>query len=147
MSPNNAAVKQSPQGMVMDLAHTPTDTDTTLAFNSVESNTNPTELMELPKDAQRYIQRSKWKTVIEAELQDLIGQATKIREQMSSAKTQTKRQYFDKKFKKINAAVMQMVVSLQRLEHLEQEQQLKEQQAEASVPNITDVEVLNVDAV
>lgn len=65
---------------------------------------------------QRALDRlSTWEGAVEIELQDLITQAAKIRQEMNDSKTPTKRKYFDKKFKKITGEVMQMITTLDRL--------------------------------
>lgn len=58
---------------------------------------------------------STWEGAVELELQDLITQAAKIRQEMNASKTPTKRKYFDKKFKKVTSDVMQMITTLDRL--------------------------------
>ena len=56
-----------------------------------------------------------WQVAAETELQDLVQQAASIRTNITSAKTQAKKQYFEKKFKKVQADVMRMLVTLERL--------------------------------
>lgn len=50
-----------------------------------------------------------WRQSIDAELQDLITTAAAIRQEISTAKTETKRKYFSKKFKKISDQVVQLL--------------------------------------
>jgi hypothetical protein len=59
---------------------------------------------------------SQWRGAVEQEMQALITQAAQIRQQSNTAKTSTKRIYFNKKFKKISAEVMQMVAAMQRID-------------------------------
>lgn len=64
-------------------------------------------------------QRSdQWKAAVEAELQDLITEASIIRKEISTAKTNTKKKYFEKKFKKVNQEVRQMVAALHRIQQV-----------------------------
>lgn len=64
---------------------------------------------------------TQWKEAVQSELQHLITEAADIRKQISTAKTATKRQYFEKKFAKVKPQVMQMVAALQKLETAEAE--------------------------
>jgi hypothetical protein len=48
----------------------------------------------------------------------LISEAATLRQTMSSAKTQPKKQYFGKKFQKVNAEVMQIVDMLSKMEYI-----------------------------
>lgn len=50
-----------------------------------------------------------WRQSIDAELQDLITTAAAIRQEITTAKTEVKRKYFSKKFKKISDQVMQLL--------------------------------------
>lgn len=59
---------------------------------------------------------SQWTNAVEYELQGLITQAATIRKEISSAKTTAKKAYFQKKFKKLQPQVMQMVAALQQLQ-------------------------------
>lgn len=56
-----------------------------------------------------------WQAAAEAELHDLVQQAAHIRTNITSAKTQTKKQYFEKKFKKVQLDVMRMLTTLERV--------------------------------
>lgn len=58
---------------------------------------------------------AQWTNAVEFELQDLIKQAAAIRQEISGAKTATKKAYFQKKFKKLQPQVLQMVAALQQL--------------------------------
>lgn len=64
-------------------------------------------------EAQR---RAQWKGAVEQELQVLVREAADIRGKITSAKTNTKKVYYNKKFKAVQQKVMQMVAALQRLE-------------------------------
>lgn len=57
-----------------------------------------------------------WTAAINAELQSLITEAASIRQNISTAKTQTKRNYYQKKFNKVSVQVRQMVAALQRVQ-------------------------------
>jgi hypothetical protein len=57
-----------------------------------------------------------WSKAIEAELQDLVVQASLLRKEISGAKTNTKKKYYEKKFAKVSAQVRQMVTALQQVE-------------------------------
>lgn len=56
-----------------------------------------------------------WQSAAEAELQDLVQAAAHIRHNITTAKTQVKKQYFEKKFKKVQTDVMRMLTTLERL--------------------------------
>jgi flagellar basal body rod protein FlgB len=56
-----------------------------------------------------------WKQAVEQELQDLLQQASSIRQNITNSKTPTKKAYYAKKFKKVQREVMSMVVTKQRL--------------------------------
>lgn len=56
-----------------------------------------------------------WQSAASAELNDLVHAAATIRMNITTAKTQAKKQYFEKKFKKVQADVMRMLVTLERL--------------------------------
>lgn len=58
------------------------------------------------------------KQSIEAELQTAIAEATRIRKMISTAKTDYKRKFYDKKFSKINAGVRENVLALQQIQYL-----------------------------
>lgn len=60
-------------------------------------------------------QDSRLMQVIHAELQDLITQAADIRKQITTAKTTTKKKYFEKKFAKISTDVRQMIAAMDQL--------------------------------
>jgi hypothetical protein len=62
------------------------------------------------------LRRQQWKSAIEQELQDLVTKAALIRDEINGAKTEYKKQYFHKKFTKIQQQVMQMVAALQRIQ-------------------------------
>lgn len=57
-----------------------------------------------------------WHSVVQAELQSLVKQASAIRKNIDGAKTDYKKQYFKKKFEKCTKEVLSMVATLQRLE-------------------------------
>lgn len=68
------------------------------------------------------LRKQEWKRAVEAELQPLIIEAARLRGIITSAKTQTKRNFYQKKFNKIHATVLQYVDLIQKLEatmHLE----------------------------
>lgn len=58
------------------------------------------------------------KQSIEAKLQTAIAEATRVRKMMSTAKTDYKRKFYDKKFAKINAGVRENVLALQQIQYL-----------------------------
>ena len=64
-----------------------------------------------------------WQQTVEQELQELVTTAAQLRQTITSAKTATKKQYFEKKFKKVQHDVMSMLVTLQRLKEMTIEQQ------------------------
>lgn len=59
--------------------------------------------------------KQQWRTAIEAELQSLIKNAAQIRTKITTAKTKYKKEFYTKKFDKINAQVRQYLGALQRL--------------------------------
>lgn len=50
-----------------------------------------------------------WRQTIDAELQSTITEAASLRQKISEAKTDVKRKYYNKKFKKISDQVMQLL--------------------------------------
>ena len=76
---------------------------------------NPAEV-EMARMAQ-------WKGAIQMELQELVGQAADMRKKINEAKTQYKKDYYNKKFLKTQTKVMQMVAALQRIEQQEKSSQ------------------------
>ena len=79
-----------------------------------------------------------WRGAVEQELQALIGEASRIRKEIDSAKTSVKKQYFQKKFKKITTQVMQMLTALERV---------KAQQAEVKKAVEQPTEAVNAEPV
>lgn len=71
------------------------------------------EAMRVNAAAER---KAQWKGAIEQELQSLVNEAAGIREKITTAKTQYKKEFYSKKFSKVQSRVMQMLVALQRLE-------------------------------
>jgi hypothetical protein len=68
-----------------------------------------------PKTSAAEARLDTWQQAATAELQDLVQVAANIRTNITTAKTQTKKQYFEKKFKKVQADVMRMLITLERL--------------------------------
>lgn len=60
--------------------------------------------------------RAQWKAAIEAELQETVQQAAAIRQKITTAKTNYKKQFYGKKFTKVQGKVMQMLSALQRFQ-------------------------------
>lgn len=60
--------------------------------------------------------RAQWKGAIQQELQVCVQQAAEIRKKITDAKTKYKKEFYGKKFAKIQSKVMQMIAALQRLE-------------------------------
>lgn len=75
--------------------------------------------------------RALWRGAVEQELQSLVQEASQIRKAITESKTLTKKTYFNKKFKKCQAQVLQMVGTLQRLQSTEAPAQI--------VPNDTSI--------
>lgn len=61
------------------------------------------------------IRLSEWKGMVEQELQQRMVIAAEIRKTMNEAKTSTKRNYFGKKFRKINDEIYRHVSALQSI--------------------------------
>jgi hypothetical protein len=72
--------------------------------------------------------RAQWKGAVEQELQACVQEAAGIRQKIATAKTRYKKEFYGKKFAKIQSKVMQMVAALQRL------QMQEAQAAKASEP-------------
>jgi len=82
---------------------------------------NQTIKYDLPTRAdEEAIRRSQWKHAVEQELQILVSQASVLREKINTAKTNYKKQFYGKKFSKVQTQVMQMVAALQRFQANEQ---------------------------
>lgn len=50
-----------------------------------------------------------WRATIDAELQQSINEAASLRQKISDSKTEVKRKYYNKKFKKVSDTVMQLI--------------------------------------
>lgn len=50
-----------------------------------------------------------WRDTIDDELQDAITTASQLRQKISESKTQVKRDYYNKKFRKVSDTVMQLL--------------------------------------
>lgn len=50
-----------------------------------------------------------WRATIDAELQQSITEAANLRQKISESKTDVKRKYYNKKFKKVSDTVMQLL--------------------------------------
>lgn len=57
-----------------------------------------------------------WRKTVQVELQDLMQQASALRHTIDTAKTETKKRLYRKKFKKVTDQVLQMLAALQRLD-------------------------------
>ncbi len=60
--------------------------------------------------------RAQWKGAIEQELQATVQEAADVRKKITEAKTSYKKQFYGKKFSKMQSKVMQMVSALQQFE-------------------------------
>jgi hypothetical protein len=60
--------------------------------------------------------RAQWRGAVEQELQLCVQEAAGIRKKITDAKTKYKKEFYQKKFTKIQTKVMQMVAALQRLQ-------------------------------
>lgn len=59
---------------------------------------------------------NEWDSAINAELQDLITTASNYRQAISSAKTGTKRAFYEKKFKKVQTQIIQMLTAKNQIQ-------------------------------
>lgn len=72
---------------------------------------------DLPTRAdEEAMRRAQWRQAVEQELQILVSQASVLREKINTAKTNYKKQFYGKKFSKVQTQVMQMVAALQRFQ-------------------------------
>lgn len=60
--------------------------------------------------------QTQWSNMIQASLQSLVTEASNIRKKLNESKTSTKKQYYEKKFAKVQREVLQMVGALQRMQ-------------------------------
>ena len=58
------------------------------------------------------------KQSIEAKLQQLITEASRVRNMSSTAKTDYKRKFYEKKFTRVNKEVREQVLALQQIQYL-----------------------------
>ena len=63
----------------------------------------------------KQIRMSEWTKTIEDELQQRLVKASELRQIINTSKTSTKREYYTKKFAKVNKEVYRMVAMLQKL--------------------------------
>lgn len=61
------------------------------------------------------IRVSEWKATVEREIQERLVSATELRTTINEAKTDVKRTYYNKKFKKINDEIYRLVSTLQAI--------------------------------
>ena len=66
----------------------------------------------------KHVRLREIKSTIESKLQQLIAEASHIRQQITASKTDYKRKYFEKKFSKVNKSVRESVLALQQIQHL-----------------------------
>lgn len=59
------------------------------------------------------------KSGVEARLQSLITTATALRKTMAESKTHVKKKYYERKFKRVNAEVLQLASMLEQFSALE----------------------------
>jgi hypothetical protein len=59
-----------------------------------------------------------WTSMMEQDLQQLVSHAAEIQQKINSAKTATKRKYYEQKFKKTRNDVMSSLATLQRLREM-----------------------------
>lgn len=78
------------------------------------------------------------KQSIEAKLQVAITEATRVRKMMTTAKTDCKHKFYDKKFSKINTGVRENVLALQQIQHLISKNTGEVDAADASSPSTED---------
>ena len=82
------------------------------------------------------IRRKEWINALQAGLQEQVQKAADIRKKIVEAKTKTKKEYYQKKFNKVQPKVMEMVAMLQRLQAQDKAPPKKEEKhAEEQVPN------------
>jgi hypothetical protein len=74
---------------------------------SGETSENRTEIKKM--------RMSEWKAMVEDELQKRMALAADIRKIMTEAKTSTKREYYAKKFKKLQGEIYRLLTALQSL--------------------------------
>lgn len=63
------------------------------------------------------------------EIQELLTEAVSLRETINSAKTQTKRAFYEKKFNAVKQRILQMTVAHERLKKHEQELSAHQEEA------------------
>jgi hypothetical protein len=67
------------------------------------------------KSEMKKMRMSEWKAMVETELQQRMTVAADIRKIMTESKTSTKRDYYGKKFKKLQGEIYRLVSALQKL--------------------------------
>ncbi len=77
---------------------------------------NDIQLSNASVDSLTSYRSNQWQSALNGELQHLIEMASICRKAITTAKTETKKKYYSKKFKKIQAEVMQMLVVKQRVD-------------------------------
>lgn len=105
----------------------PSSTSPSVNFTSVNSSDTVALTRNQAIDAVVSNRTAQWENMINSELQSLITRAATIREEISSAKTQTKKRYFEKKFAKVSTEVRQMIVALQRVQSTATNQNVPQQ--------------------
>lgn len=87
---------------------------------SGENHTEVSTSFEEQKNAEAAKRIETWRQAIDQELQDLLVQASTLRKTMNEAKTSVKREYYNKKFKKVGNQVMQLLAVQSQLPPREQ---------------------------
>lgn len=82
--------------------------------NTTEDVQETSEQPEVEIDLKE-LRLKQWRDAIEADLQQLIIEAAKIRKNITEAKTKYKKDFYTKKFNKVSAQIRQYVAALQRL--------------------------------
>ena len=77
-----------------------------------------------------------WKSAVEAELQELLIQASDIQRQISTAKTSYKQRYFTKKINKIKPIVQQYVALLELLGNEDIDQPITEDSTDVATTEL-----------
>lgn len=101
-----------------------------------QSNNGETQLQTISQEPKLELKKQRLdqlKAEIDLALQDLIKDAASIRKNITSAKTDYKKQYFQKKFNKVKTSVHQTIVYLQQIEYLIK--QTDEQISNQSIPS------------
>jgi len=98
-----------------------------VSYNNITIEENYMESINVGEHSDvKKIRLSEWQGMVEQEIQTLMMDAARLRKIMNESKTSTKREYYDKKFKKVSNEALKLVNILQVINAKQSTQEVKE---------------------